>query len=441
MNMRDLFRNKIDKRYVNRGLISLFFICFSFLAIADKESVLPANQDKNLILDLLLLSKMTQELNGFNVNDPKISELIRQVESQVNVASQLFEDRSQYQLFRRQVDQQLNESLSLIHLKDKERSNLNGINIKVIEPQLLPECSGVTPESTKAALLAKEIGVGILAATKYTCTQGALVGNAASGCIALEIIAQAVKATYEFTEFCSRGEIYAFDFSVFEIMRNMIEHMNTFIDDTNVASRATVASTVLLQDSLDDANTSVNNAFPIINTDLNTALIGLNQNIENINTINAQASSLLQRLQFNQIEIENIAITSSDLKQISVETRADTQALITSLNNLQDSLNAQNQETQLLLKKTENSQIEYAMLGSSAKANLVYQIPGFKGGLLDRTREILVTSLSAIETAGGNTVQARSLFVLGNSHYNNQQYKAAFAQYSLAYQALLESSF
>jgi hypothetical protein len=443
MNMKDLFRYKNQKKFMMKVFTSLLLVFVSCIALSQRNDT-SVEQDKAILSDLYWLIQMNQELNGLNDNRDNVMGPMN-VTTPINIDANnivLFKDRDKYQLWRQQIDEAILETTTLfLDFKTKRKYNSNDKDTKTIEPEILPECNGITPDTTRAALVAKEIAVGIIAGAKYTCNQGALVGNAASGCAPLEIVAQYAKSVYETAEFCSREKTYAYDFSVFDIMKNMIKHMNEFIDDTQVSSRATVESVATLQDSLDTANTSVNDAFPIISYDLNTALTGLNQSIQKTNTINAQATSLLQRVQINQIEIENSAITSSNVKQTLIEARTDTQNLINTLAHIQNLMNQMSNDTLSLLKESENSQIEYVMARDSAQANLIYQIPAFKGGLLDRSREILITKMSAIDTAGGDTSSSRSLFDIGNSHYNNQQYKAAYSQYSLAYQALLESSF
>ena len=415
----------------------LFLSCIA-MAQGDKNFI---DQDKDLLLDLLQLIKISHDLNGFIDEENDISALINEVESQELSSNVLFKNRNDFRNLRIQVDEMLQESQYLYNFKAKTPFVTSKMPINSSEPERLPACDFVTPTSTHVALGAKSTALTALSAAKYTCLESVLGENVSAVCVPLEIAAQATISGYDFAEFCSREGVYAFDFNTFETIKDLVNHMNVFIDDTKVSSRATATSTATLQNSLDDANTNINDAFPIINNNLNSILTGLDQSNQQADNINAQASSLLQRVQVNQIEIEGIAITTSDVQQLLIEDRIDTQALITALTNTQNSINTMSNETQSLLKKIENSQIEFVLARNPASANLIYQIPAFKGGLLDRAREILVRQLSVIESNGGNSVAARKLFDIGNSHYNNQEYKAAYTNYSLAYKALLESKF
>jgi hypothetical protein len=438
MNMKDLIRIKIYKKSVRRVLLSLLLTCLSFPTLAKYDDQ-PIQQDKNLLIDLINLIELSHELNGFNDNKNDLSTLINNVETRNMDDIFLFKNRNNYQWMRSQIDEMIQEARFLFDLKEQEEQI--GISTKDSDPIFLAACSAVTPASSYVALGAQKIADLAIKSAKFSCHQQVLGEDDSATCIPFEIIAQAAKSGYEFVEFCNREGVYAYDFSVFKIMKKMIEHMNEFIDDTQISSRATATSTEALQDALDGANTNLNESFPIINNKLNIALTGLNQSNNQVNNINAQATSLLQRVQINQLEIENTAISTSDVQQTLLEARSDTQAIISALSNSQTLMNEMSFETQALLKQNENSQIELVLASSTANANLIYQIPGFKGGLLDRAREILIVKMLAIDTAGGKISEAKDLFNTGNSHYNKQQYKSAYVQYSLAYKSLLESSF
>jgi len=438
MNMKDWSRIEIYKKSVRRVLLSLLltFLSFPTLAKYDKK---PIQQDKNLLIDLVHLIELSHELNGFKNNEINFATLIQNIETTNMEDMVLFTDRNNYQQMRSQIDEMIQEAGSLLDLKVQEEPSR--FENKDFLPDFLIACSAVTPESSYVALGAQKTADLAIKSAKFSCHQEVLGEDDSATCIPFEIVAQAAKSGYDFVEFCNREGVYAYDVTVFKIMKEMIEHMNEFINDTQVSTRATVSSTQELQNTLDNADTKLNNVLPIINNQLDTALTDLSQGNSLANNINAQATSLLQRVQINQIEIENTAISTSNVQQTLLESRSDTQAIILALSNSQTLINEMSTDLQALLKQNENSQIELALANNTANANLTYQLPGFKGGLLDRSREILIDKLTAIDSAGGNTFKAKNMFDAGNSFYNKQQYKAAYAQYALAYKALMESSF
>lgn len=425
---------------MRRSFISLPLLFISNMVMAQGDKIL-ASQDQILIMDLFLLIEESHELNGFIDDQADLSTIIEALQAQSTDATVIFNDRNTYHWLRSQVNELMLKTDSLNIQRDnnifKSSSNAQFLS----DPEPLPACTAVTPDSARVALGVHTAADKALKSAEFPCLQTVLAENLAANCIYFEVAAQTASSGYDFADFCYKESVYAFDFSTFDVIKDLVSYMNDKIDETKTSTRATATSTQDLQDSLDLANTNLNNNLPLLNNKLNTALSDLTSANNQANNINAQASSLLQRVQINQIEIENIALTSSDTQQLASEIRTDTLSLITSLDSIHSQINQSNSETKALIKVSNDSQIEMVLARNPAKANLTYQVPNFKGGLLDSVRELIATKIEVIQEAGGKTNLVEELFVSGNANYNNQQFKAAYINYSQAYQALKEVKF
>jgi hypothetical protein len=309
-----------------------------------------------------------------------------------------------------------------------------------VSPDTLSYCVDVDPIDVELILATKFIADEAMAVAKWACLESVLGENTADVCTVLEVNAVAYEALYKFSEFCLKNQSYSENTAMFTIVKDIGGDLNSFVD-AKLSDQASQDSADLVQDGLDNANENMDEFFPSLDTSLITTLDELDMVNVQLNDISSKADSLLFRTQVNQIEIETIEITASDIQERSEEIRDDTQSLISSNQSLLNQLLALHAQTQTMAKITIQEQIESILARSTAIAPISFQTPASAGGQIESVREVLVSHLISISSLGGKVTVAQNLLSAGDADYNSGQFKSAYNNYSSAYKALQEVSF
>jgi hypothetical protein len=436
-------------------------IVFSEFSTAQHSKQLTSSESQQLLLDQLFSAEVIAQALGNNDELAKINRLKLEISDLPVDQVLIFSNLEVYEQIRAKLDVHIN------NVQDFANNLLNQKSITLIDHQPLSVCKFVQVDVVFDALESKAIADEILASAKWECLQTALGVNTSELCSPLSIIADVADALYASGEHCLLNQNEAVTSSIFENIEGISRDTFEFIDSkiSDVATQVQLNNT---QDSTNDLNDSLNNNLPVFKSNLSLALNKLNQNKNQLEVIFAQAESLLTRVQINQIEIENIAITSADVVQETQEIRNDTQALLGRSAILINQVAALNQQTKDSVKSIAFQQIEFILanpkktetavdrlpisrgsqfVGSNGNdiamnsAPLSYQLPFSLGGQLELVRERIISHFNTIESLGGLTTKARLILTTGDQAYNSGNYKLAYSNYANAYNALLEISF
>jgi hypothetical protein len=394
---------------------------------------LTSNESQQLMLDLLFTGEIIAQTMGKSLDLAKINNLKLDISNLPENQVLVFTNFETYEGIRSKLDAQITRTEDLA---------LNLLNNKVtlIDDSGLALCRDVKARTVYEILQRKFLADEILAASKWECLQTALGVNTSELCTPLSITADIFDALYAGGEHCLLDQNEAVTTSIFGniegIDSDIIEYIDSKISD--VTSQDQLDDT---QDSTNDLNVSLNDNLPVFESNLTLTQSRLDQTNNQLNVIIAKAQSLLNRVQTNQIEIENLAINIADAQQEAIEIREDTQTLLTSAANLIIQIAAINQETQTKVKSAFTQQIEFALARPANASPLHFQLPLALGGQLELVREKLINNISTVESLGGKTAVARKLLLLGDQAFNSSQYSLAYNNYSDAYKALLEVSF
>ncbi len=414
-------------------LLWLLLWPLSLLAAETLEN--PSVDGRELLLDLVEFSEAIDRLYGRDA-DTRHGALRSKINAQALAGQSLPIDTQTHDALRARLQRLLAEAADL-----QVQSENKTVEFPIAVP--VPECTHVDPRDVEVALGGKLVAEEVIAYAKWLCHETVFGENNALACETPEILAHIITATFEFGHFClgNRGE--ANIDATLETVRSVGEHLNENVDET-ITSRASQESLDDLQDSVDDAQDSLdeaNQSLDHLNDQTDTALIDLDQANTSLSTLLAQAESLLQRTQINQIEIENIELISSDVQQRAEEIRDDTQALIAGLNSLRGELLSLDLNTQQKIDAESRFQIEFMLSRVADKAPLAYQLPIAEGGVLESVREIVAGKIGTLSALGGDVTAAAQALSSGDGHYNNGQYKSAYSAYSQAYQLLQKTEF
>ncbi len=355
----------------------------------------------------------------------------------------VFPNSGIYEKIRSQLDQSVLRTMGLNSFESKQKNFLQDTNNHkaiVVDDPPISLCAGVEPAGVLSSLQDKFTADEVLAAAKWVCLETALGENTASTCTPLSVAVALYDAPFELGSYCLLNQNQAVTNNTFSTMNNISTDINEFIDTkfSDLNSQDALDST---QASTDEINNSLDSNLPVFQADLNSVLNQLNGANNQLNTIFAQAESLLSRVQFNQVDVENLALTTSDVNQRAQEIRQDTQRLKSRAAGLINQITSLNQQAQIMLKASMSQQIEFNLARSVSLAPLSYQLPFTLGGQLELVREKLINHIITVESLNGETTAVRKLLRTGDQAFNSGQYKLAYNNFSSAYKALLEVSF
>lgn len=309
-----------------------------------------------------------------------------------------------------------------------------------VEPSF---CDYATGAIAFIELAVAKIAGAILSRTEFTCLQSVAGENGAAVCIALSIVDNTARLAYDNAEFCRNEQRAAEGEAILELEQNIGAHLNTFIDDVTLSSRATQDSVDDLQTDIDTTTTSIDTiqdeldtGFTTIDNDLETALGDLDTLEADLTDLIALASDIQFRVQENQVDIEDVQTRTADLEDSTDEIRTDTQSIISTVSTLQTTVTA--------LQSTLTD--GYVQINRDAIAQALnepnysvpeYALPASAGGQLEEAREVLVQAIIELQGLGiGNTADALALLAQGDQAYNQQDYLGAYQLFAQAYQAL-----
>lgn len=313
-----------------------------------------------------------------------------------------------------------------------------------VEPSF---CDYATGAIAFVELAVAKIAGAILSQTEFTCLQSVAGENGAAICIALSIVDNTARLAYDNAEFCRNEQRAAEGEAILELEQNIGAHLNTFIDDVALSSRATQDSVDDLQTDIDTTTTSIDTiqdaldtGFTTIDDDLETALSDLSTLESDLTDLIALASDIQFRVQENQVDIEDVQTRAADLDESTDEIRTDTQSIISSVSSLETTVAGL--ETTLVDGFSQvNRDAIAAALSEPDYSVPEYALPASAGGQLEEAREVLVTAIIALQDLGiGNTVDALPLLAQGDQAYNQQDYVGAYQLFAQSYQVLTQTT-
>ncbi|MCB1583245.1 MAG: hypothetical protein R3E90_08040 [Marinicella sp.] len=413
------------KKIKNITLTLIFWSCY--IPAQNNRS---ADDSEQLMDNLIIMSQLVSELFGQPENHELVEDLLSQMKDSDQNLPIVFNDTV--------LNQQLNQRISAII----DRITQLPPSSKLVEfPQATPltSCVHIEPVSVEIALVSKAVADEVKAYAEWECKQLVAGENSALACFGPEVVANAIATTYEYGEFCLKNRAESNIEANLETTRSIGEHLNEYLDET-ISSRVTQESVDAAQDTIDDTNQQLTEYIPDTNSKLETVLDELDQVNGELNNVQSQAESLLFRTQINQVEIEEIELTASDVQQRTEEIRDDTQSLIINLQATRQELISMIQHTQVTMNVALHTKIEFTLSRNPLMAPILYQLPSSRGGLLEQVREILVHKLILLGQLGYNINAAEKAMEVGDNEYNSARYQSAYQAYSDAYKQLINSN-
>ncbi len=425
------------KNFNNKTQYSIILLCLVLLSniLTAQDLNKPIEEDlRQLLLDKLDLTDMVSESMGQSKSNPQLSDLRNKIENMSIEEIGLLTRHMDYQQLRLTTDDLLTTAY-----KNKDINTSNKV-IDFFKPDPSFGCDNVDPGDVILALANKFVSAEIVSAAKWACLETVFGENAAATCIAFQVIAFVDKGLFEVGEHCLKDQNSAVNTAMFSTVDSIGTNLNDFVDAT-ISSRATEESAQNVEDSVDSANSNMGDYFPVLDSNLTTALVNLDFANDQINNIHSQADSLLFRVQVDQIEIETIEVTTSDIQQRAEEIRDDTQSLILNMKTLLTSMTGLNKQSESMVDDIISEQIEFVLARPTTKAPLSFQIPASHGGQLEQVRELIITQLNSVAVFGADVSKVQASIRTGDDYYNSGQFKNAYTNYSTAYQTLLGVSF
>lgn len=303
-------------------------------------------------------------------------------------------------------------------------------------------CNNIPTEVGFSLLTSWQIVNDVLVAMKWGCIQTTLGENAAELCSPSNIATDLAKFGYKGAELCLKEQRDAYLNAILGTDENIANYLSDFAD-TTVESLATQDSVNTLQEEVTDANTKLSTLANTLSADfsstesnLSVALDDLDSLTFNLNNLIAISDDIQFRSQVNQVDIEDAQLRAADVQESAEEIREETQALITSLSLLENSL--QGIVADINSELTAQTQAALATALADASSNVIrFKAPAAAGGALEQAREIVIQAILAFTSLGADTSTAQALLVQGDQAYNQADYFNAYDFFAQAYQSLI----
>jgi hypothetical protein len=230
---------------------------------------------------------------------------------------------------------------------------------------------------------------------------------------------------------------------VLDLTRGIGDHLNTFVDEVTLTSRASQAALDIAQSDLDEIQSDTQDIQAALDSgysQLDSQSAALMAAVSDLGNDLTGLASLLDDINFrssvNIAFLDDASLRVADLQQRAQDVEGDVEsitALVADVNTAGTELSA--------VLETEWSRQQRdriaADLGNTQASNPEHALPFSAGGELELAREIVINTIFSLQTLGSvDTSQALNLVGQADVSYNAGQYPQAYQLFKQAYQSL-----
>jgi hypothetical protein len=312
------------------------------------------------------------------------------------------------------------------------------------EPDPISDCVDASAAATQGLLEAWSAATEVLAAAKWACLQTTLGANGSEACTALAVAAELIEGDLDRQSFCLGAQRDAVLAAFSQTQSNVVDFINERAD-ASASSRATQLSVDALRSTLDSVLLRLTALRATLVEDDTAVAQGLGDILDEAMGVAAQLTALSAdiadvrfRIQAVQVDVEDAQQRLADVQSIAERLAGDSLRLRTTLESIQARLAGAHSA----LRDADEAQRDRrlaAALGDPQLLILRYRLPAANGGELERSRELLIRTLTAFQSLGADTTAARALLVAGDDAYNQGRPLDAYDAFARAYRTLLDT--
>ena len=310
----------------------------------------------------------------------------------------------------------------------------------MVQPQ---SCQATFEAGVFIAATLRLIAEVALGSEKFVCLEESEGFNAALACVAVDVFRATANLATEGQEFCLAMQNLAAEIAALQLTNDIAGHLNEFVDDTTLSSRATQQALDDAQTDLDDIQSDTQDIQSALDSgyaQLNAQAAALFEDISDLGGDLGALAALLDDISFrasvNLAFLEDASVRVADLQQRAGEIEGDV-ATITSMVDEVGSNSAQLSDR--LDSEWNRQQLDRiaADLGNPNAGNPAHALPASAGGELELAREVVINAIFRFQALGSvDTSEALTLVAKADVNYNAGDYRLAYRQLKLAYQAL-----
>lgn len=321
-----------------------------------------------------------------------------------------------------------------------------GQSDEIVIPELLvnpPACLSVTEAAVFIAATVRTVAELAVASEKFVCLTEEGGANDSLACAPINLIRATASLAAEGAEFCLAMQNLAREIAAFQLTNNIASHLNDFVDDTTLSSRATQQTLDSAQSDLDDVQSNTLNIQSALDSgyaQLNSQAASLFADISGLDNDLGALGALLDDINFrssvNLAFLEDASVRVADLQQRAGEIQSDV-ATITGV--VGDVNSASTLLNEMLDAEWNRQQLDRiaADLGNTQAGNPAHALPASAGGKLELAREVVINSIFLFQALGTvDTSVALMLVAKADVNYNGGHYRQAYRQLKQAYQSL-----
>jgi len=315
-----------------------------------------------------------------------------------------------------------------------------GIPTVTVDP---PECESATPGLALGAQTVATVFEVILGAQKYICLQEVLGENFAGICAVFDIARVTANSVAQGENYCLAQKNLARNKAMLNLTRGIGDHLNTFVDDVTLSSRASQDALDSAQNSFDHIQTESHDIQATLDSGYSqldaqsTALMGAITDLGNeVNSLAALLDDINFRSTISLAFLEDASLRVADLQERAFDIQSDVNTITAMLG---DIYSAGSQLDDVLEIEWTRQQLDRiaADLGNPEANNPVHALPASAGGELELAREIVINTIFSLQALGSvDTSQALALVGTADASYNAGQYPKAYLALKQAYQSL-----
>lgn len=376
------------------------------------------------------------------VADPNSAEAIA---ASVDQLDQVTEEQFQTVFIESLPQEQLDQHLLDLapHLAAvRNLDEMDGIDIPTItvEPS---ECESANPGVALGAQTVASIFEIIVGSQKFICLQEVLGENFALACTAFDIVRATASSVAQGENFCLAQKNLARNKAMLDLTQGIGEHLNTFVDETTLTSRASQDALDAAQNDFNDIQSDTQDIQSSLDSgyaQLDAQTSALTMAIADLgNDLNGLAS-LLNDISFrstvNLAFLDDASERVADLQERASDIQTDVETILTMVGSANETGSQLSTVLQNEWTRQQRDRIA-ADLGNTNANNPGHALPSSAGGELELAREIVINAIFGLQALGGvDTSEALSLVGAADDSYNTGQYAKAYLTLKQAYQSL-----
>lgn len=312
------------------------------------------------------------------------------------------------------------------------------------EPDPISDCVDASASATQALLEAWSASNEVLAAAKWACLQTEAGTNLAELCTVIAVETELIEGDLDRQSFCLGAQRDAVLAAFSQTQSNVVDFINERADAT-IGSRATQDSVDALQTTLDSLLLRLAELRASLIEDDSAIALGLTDMLADamglaaqLTALSADSADVRFRIQAVQVDVEDAQRRLADVQTLAVRLADTGEDLRTRMESIRTGLSG----ARSALQGADETQLDRRLataLGDPDVVVLRYRLPAANGGELERSREILIRTLSAYQTLGADTSAALALLATGDAAYNAGRALDAYEAFAQAYRLLLDT--